>query len=80
MNELINSASELGADLHTLSHRLHSSTLQRLGLVRESRRAAKNLPRTRACRSISPMAICPSLYLLTCRSAFSASFRNLSAT
>lgn len=33
LHELINSASELGADLHTLSHRLHSSTLERLGLV-----------------------------------------------
>lgn len=33
LNELLNSASELGADIHTLSHRLHSSTLQRLGLV-----------------------------------------------
>ncbi len=33
MHELVNSASELGADLHSLSHRLHSSTLERLGLV-----------------------------------------------
>ena len=33
MHELMNSASELGADLHTLSHRLHSSTLERLGLA-----------------------------------------------
>lgn len=33
LNELLNSASELGADLHTLSHQLHSSTLERLGLV-----------------------------------------------
>jgi len=33
LHELINSASELGADLHTLSHRLHSATLERLGLV-----------------------------------------------
>lgn len=33
LHELLNSASELGADLHTLSHRLHSSTLERLGLV-----------------------------------------------
>ncbi len=33
VHELIESASELGADLHTLSHRLHSSTLARLGLV-----------------------------------------------
>jgi len=32
LHELMNSASELGSDLHTLSHRLHSSTLQRLGL------------------------------------------------
>jgi len=32
LHELINSASELGADLHTLSHRLHSSTLESLGL------------------------------------------------
>jgi len=31
--KLSNSASELGADLHTLSHRLHSSTLESLGLV-----------------------------------------------
>ncbi len=33
LHELMNSASELGADLHTLSHRLHSSTLEQLGLV-----------------------------------------------
>lgn len=33
MQELINTVSEIGADLHTLSHRLHSSTLERLGLV-----------------------------------------------
>jgi len=33
MDELMESASELGADLHTLSHRLHSSTLESLGLV-----------------------------------------------
>ena len=33
MQELIESASEIGADLHTLSHRLHSSTLERLGLA-----------------------------------------------
>jgi signal transduction histidine kinase len=31
--KLVNSASELGADLHTLSHRLHPSTLGALGLV-----------------------------------------------
>lgn len=33
LSDLANSASELGADLHTLSHRLHSSTLESLGLV-----------------------------------------------
>jgi signal transduction histidine kinase len=33
LHALSNSASELGADLHTLSHRLHSTTLERLGLV-----------------------------------------------
>lgn len=33
LHELLDSASEMGADLHTLSHRLHSSTLERLGLV-----------------------------------------------
>jgi signal transduction histidine kinase len=33
LHELSNTASELGSDLHTLSHRLHSSTLERLGLV-----------------------------------------------
>jgi signal transduction histidine kinase/ABC-type uncharacterized transport system substrate-binding protein len=33
LHELMNSASEIGADLHTLSHRLHSSTLERLGLA-----------------------------------------------
>jgi len=33
MQELLNAVSELVADLHTLSHRLHSSTLERLGLV-----------------------------------------------
>jgi len=30
---LVKSTSELGADLHTLSHQLHSSTLESLGLV-----------------------------------------------
>jgi signal transduction histidine kinase len=30
---LSDSAAELGADLHTLSHRLHSATLERLGLA-----------------------------------------------
>ena len=33
LHELLNTASELGADLHTLSHHLHSSTLEKLGLV-----------------------------------------------
>lgn len=33
LRELLNSAGELGADLHALSHRLHSSTLENLGLV-----------------------------------------------
>ncbi len=33
LHQLLNSAGELGADIHTLSHRLHSSTLDRLGLV-----------------------------------------------
>ena len=33
MRELTESASELGADLHSLSHRLHSTTLERLGLA-----------------------------------------------
>ena len=33
LRQLVESAGELGADLHTLSHRLHSSTLERLGLV-----------------------------------------------
>jgi signal transduction histidine kinase len=33
LQDLINSASELGADIHTVSHRLHSATLEILGLV-----------------------------------------------
>jgi signal transduction histidine kinase len=33
LRDLISSTSELGADLHTLSHRLHSSTIESLGLV-----------------------------------------------
>jgi signal transduction histidine kinase len=33
LNDLLNSASELGADIHTLSHHLHPLTLERLGLV-----------------------------------------------
>jgi len=33
VHSLLNSASEIGADLHTLSHRLHSATLEALGLV-----------------------------------------------
>jgi signal transduction histidine kinase len=33
LRELTNSTSELGVDLHTLSHRLHSSTIESLGLV-----------------------------------------------
>ena len=33
IREVVNSAGELGTDLHTLSHRLHSSTLESLGLA-----------------------------------------------
>ena len=33
VRDILNYASELGADLHTLSHPPHSSTLERLGLV-----------------------------------------------
>jgi signal transduction histidine kinase len=33
LHELFDSASELGADLHTVSHRLHPSALESLGLV-----------------------------------------------
>lgn len=33
LHELVNSTSEISADLHTLSHHLHSSTLETLGLV-----------------------------------------------
>ena len=33
VRNLLNSASEIGADLHTFSHRLHSSTLEKLGLI-----------------------------------------------
>ncbi len=33
LQKLYDSASELGADIHTVSHRLHSSTLESLGLV-----------------------------------------------
>ena len=33
LHELVNSAGELGTDLHVLSHRLHSSTLETLGLA-----------------------------------------------
>jgi PAS domain S-box-containing protein len=33
LHQLFNSVSELGSDLHSLSHTLHSSTLENLGLV-----------------------------------------------
>jgi signal transduction histidine kinase len=33
VHDLLNSTSEISQDLHTLSHRLHSSTLENLGLV-----------------------------------------------
>lgn len=33
LNELFNSASEIGADLHRVSHRLHPAALETLGLV-----------------------------------------------
>jgi signal transduction histidine kinase/ABC-type uncharacterized transport system substrate-binding protein len=33
LREIIDSTSELGVDLHTLSHRLHSSTIESLGLA-----------------------------------------------
>jgi signal transduction histidine kinase len=33
LRQLVNSTGELGTDLHTLSHRLYSSTLESLGLV-----------------------------------------------
>jgi signal transduction histidine kinase len=33
LHKLLDSVAELGADLHTLSHRLHSASLERLGLA-----------------------------------------------
>jgi signal transduction histidine kinase len=33
LHELANSVGEIGADIHTVSHRLHSATLENLGLV-----------------------------------------------
>jgi signal transduction histidine kinase/ABC-type uncharacterized transport system substrate-binding protein len=33
LHELVNSTNQLAADLHSLSHRLHSSTIESLGLV-----------------------------------------------
>jgi signal transduction histidine kinase len=33
LHELLNAASEIGADIHTVSHSLHSATLENLGLV-----------------------------------------------
>jgi signal transduction histidine kinase len=33
LRQLMDSAGEIGADLHAVSHRLHSATLERLGLV-----------------------------------------------
>jgi len=33
LHAILDAVGELGSDLHTLSHRLHSSTLERLGLV-----------------------------------------------
>src|SRR3984885_14768771 len=33
LHELLNSASEIGGDIHTVSHKLHSATLESLGLV-----------------------------------------------
>jgi signal transduction histidine kinase len=41
IHDLVNSTSELGADLHTLSHHLHSSTLESLGLVSAIRALCK---------------------------------------
>ena len=38
LHELWNRVCELGADLHVLSHRLHSSTLENLGLIAGTRR------------------------------------------
>ena len=70
MQELMESASDLGADLHSLSHRLHSSTLERLGLVagvavilQGIRRSTRNLRLLFATqdvpRSVSPeIALC----------------------
>jgi signal transduction histidine kinase len=43
LRELTNSTSEIGADLHTLSHRLHSSTLESLGLVPALRALCKEI-------------------------------------
>jgi signal transduction histidine kinase len=40
---LLDSAAELGADLHTLSHRLHSATLERLGLATGIRALCREL-------------------------------------
>ena len=69
MQELMESASEIGADLHTLSHRLHSSTLERLGMAAgvgsfckeyNAQRGTRLHSRTTMCRrSVPPeIALC----------------------
>ena len=53
LRDLWNRAAELGDDLHSLSHRLHSSTLEYLGLVSGSVRCVQGSLNSKASRSIS---------------------------
>ncbi len=50
LHDLVKSTSELSSDLHTLSHRLHSSTLESLGLVPAVAALCKEFTATQAIR------------------------------
>ena len=62
LHELVIGTSELGADLHTLSHRLHSSTLESLGLVPAVTALCKEMNTQQAIRiDFQPDGVPPSI-------------------
>ena len=75
LRKLVNSTSELSTDLHTLSHRLHSSTLESLGLVPAVAALCKEFTAKQGIRWTSRRMRFPDRSILTQPFVFFVSFK-----
>jgi PAS domain S-box-containing protein len=75
LHKLLNEIGEIGDDLHSLSHRLHSSTLETLGLTEGVRSFCAEFFRNTQLRSNLSIRAYLNRQILTQRCVYSASFK-----